>query len=331
MHIPRNVTRQPDSTCPNRIHRGGFNTYHAYYLAAYWASIRVEPDIKRYIRHLEIRTRGQVDSMMSGAYSSTFRGRGLEFAEVRPYQPGDDVRAIDWNVSARMGETYVKLFEEEREQTIMLAVDVSGSQAFGSAHATKRTTAAEAAALVAFTALHQHDAVGLLLFTDRIEALLPPRNTRRHVLHALQRLLTCEPDHTRTNLNVPLRYLLNSLERRATVLFISDFMDTQYTDLLHATARRHDLIGAHVFDPGEATLPPHGLLDLTDPETGTPHTVDARDPSVQRRLQTEHDRRHRRIEDMLHTANAGHIALPTDGDVADALVTFFRHRRPYRA
>ena len=299
-------------------------------VAASQGPVLVDSDIKRYIRHLEIRTRGHVDSMMSGAYQSAFRGHGLEFAEVRPYQPGDDVRAIDWNVSARMGETYVKIFEEEREQTIMLAVDVSGSQAFGSAHATKRTTAAEAAALVAFTALHQHDAVGLLLFTDRIEALLPPRNTRRHVLHALHRLLTCTPKHTRTDLNVPLRYLLNSLERRATVLFISDFMDADYADLLYATAHRHDLIGVHVFDPGEATLPPHGLIDLTDAETGTTRTVDTRNADLQRSLQDEYDTRHRQIKHTLQTANAGYISLPTDGDVAEALVAFFRRRQSHR-
>lgn len=286
----------------------------------------IDDAIRHAVRRLEIRARTRVESVFGGAYRSAFKGRGLEFAEVRPYQRGDDVRTIDWNVSARMGDTYVKVFEEEREQTIMLAVDVSASQAFGTGPATKRTVAAEAAALLAFSALHHQDAVGMLLFSDRIEALRPPRNTRRHVLHSLRSLLRCEPASPQTDLRVPLRYLLARMRRPATVLLISDFMDDGYASLLRAVAQRHDLIAVHVHDPGEATLPAGGLMPLTDAETGTTEWVDLRDASTRQAVANAAETRQARLQALLRRARADYLPLPTTGDTADALISFFRRR-----
>ena len=278
------------------------------------------------VRRLEIQARHRVEALFGGAYRSAFKGRGLEFAEVRPYQRGDDVRSIDWNVSARTGETYVKVFEEEREQTVVVAVDVSASQAFGTGPSTKRTVAAEAAALVAFSALHHQDAVGLLLFTDRIEVQRPPRNTRRHVLHSLRTLLSHTPASRQTDIRVPLRYLLARMQRPTTVLLISDFMDQGYASLLRAVAHRHDLIGVHVHDPGEATLPPDGLVPLIDAETGTTRLVDARDPQTRREVQQAAQARQTRVASTLRTAQADYLPLPTTGDTAEALIAFFQRR-----
>lgn len=286
----------------------------------------IDDTVQGAVRRLEIRARHRVEALFGGAYRSAFKGRGLEFAEVRPYQRGDDVRAIDWNVSARMDDTYVKVFEEEREQTVIVAVDVSASQAFGTGAAPKRTVATEVAALVAFSALHHQDAVGMLLFTDQIEVQRPPRNTRRHVLHSLRTLLSHTPASRQTDLRVPLRYLLARMRRPATVLLVSDFMDDGYASLLRAVAHRHDLIGVHVHDPGEAALPKGGLIPLTDAETGTTRLVDARDPATRRAIAQAAQERQARIAATLRQAQAGYLPLPTTGDTAEALIGFFQRR-----
>ncbi|PEN08466.1 DUF58 domain-containing protein [Longimonas halophila] len=286
----------------------------------------IDDAVMQAVQRLEIRARHRVEALFGGAYRSAFKGRGLEFAEVRPYQRGDDVRAIDWNVSARMDDTYVKVFEEEREQTVIVAVDVSASQAFGTGAATKRIVATEAAALVAFSALHHQDAVGLLLFTDRIEVQRPPRNTRRHVLHSLRTLLGHTPQSRGTDLRVPLRYLLARMRRPATVLLVSDFMDDGYASLLRAVGRRHDLVGMHVHDPGEAELPRGGLIPLTDAETGTTRLVDARDAATRRAVAQAAQERHARIANTLRQAQAGYLPLSTAGDTAEALISFFQRR-----
>jgi uncharacterized protein (DUF58 family) len=286
----------------------------------------IDETVQHAVRRLEIRARHRVEALFGGAYRSAFKGRGLEFAEVRPYQRGDDVRAIDWNVSARTGDTYVKVFEEEREQTVIVAVDVSASQAFGTGAATKRTVATEVAALVAFSALHHQDAVGLLLFTDQIEVQRPPRNTRRHVLHSLRTLLSHTPASRQTDLRVPLRYLLARMRRPATVLLVSDFMDDGYASLLRAVAHRHDLIGVHVHDPGEAELPPGGLIPLTDAETGTTRLVDARDPATRRAVKQAAQEHQAQVASILRTAQADYLSLPTTGNTAEALIGFFQRR-----
>ncbi|MEM0964152.1 MAG: DUF58 domain-containing protein, partial [Bacteroidota bacterium] len=230
------------------------------------------------IRHVEVRTRGLVDDVFGGEYHSAFKGRGIEFAEVRPYQIGDDVRAIDWNVSARTGEPHVKLFEEEREQTLLLVVDVSGSEDFGSIRA-KRDLAAEVCAVLGFSALRNHDKVGMVLFTDIIERFVPPKRGKRHVLRLLRDLFAHEPRQRGTDIAGALDHVLRVQRRRAIVVLVSDFLvpagaGRSVARSLRIAAQKHDVVAVRLVDPREESLPPAGLLRVTDAETGREALVD---------------------------------------------------------
>lgn len=278
------------------------------------------------IRRLEIRTKGRVDALLGGEYSSAFKGRGIEFAEVRPYQIGDDVRSIDWNVSARMNETYVKTYEEEREQTLMLLVDISQSNNFGSQGAFKREVAAELCALVAFSAIEHNDKVGLLLFTDQVELVVPPKKGRRHVLRLIRELFAHEPASTGTDLGGALEHLMRLQKRRSIVLMISDFLDDDYDRPLRSVAHRHDTVALHLIDPREETLPNLGLVELTDAETGATTLVDTR--STRARDAVTESARERRMAtiDRLRRAGVDHVPIRTDDDHVEPLIRFFRQR-----
>ncbi|MFB6272265.1 MAG: DUF58 domain-containing protein [Salinibacter sp.] len=278
------------------------------------------------IRRLEVRARGRVDSIFQGEYQSAFKGRGIEFAEVRPYQVGDDIRTIDWNVSARMDETYVKVYEEEREQTVMLCVDVSGSENFGSQGKLKREVAAEICAVIAFSAIRNNDTVGLLLFSDEIERFVQPRSGRRHVLRCIRELFTTEPASIGTDISGALRRVLRILQRRSILVLVSDFFDTEYDSMLQAAAQRHDTIGVELQDPREEELPPVGLVDLTDAETGETVTVDTRDPEARAAIEAAARARRERTRDCLQRAGAGHVIVRTDADYVEPLIAFFRRR-----
>ena len=278
------------------------------------------------IRRIEIQTRGLVDNIFGGEYHSAFRGRGMEFAEVRPYQIGDDVRNIDWNVSARMKETYVKVFEEEREQTLMLLVDVSGSGDFGSQSKSKREIAAEICALVAFSAVQNGDKAGMLLFSDEVEQFIPPRKGRRHVLRLIRDLFAHEPASPGTDLSTAFQYTLRVLRRQAVVLVVSDFFDEGYDQMLRALAHRHDTVAVHLQDPREEELPNVGLVDLTDAETGETRVIDTRSQQARRAFSERAYERQRRVKTQLQRAQAGHIPVRTDKDYLDPLVRFFRRR-----
>ncbi len=283
-------------------------------------------ELFRKIRRLEIRTKGRVDALFGGEYHSAFKGRGIEFAEVRPYQIGDDVRTIDWNVSARTGETYVKVFEEEREQTLLLLVDVSASGDFGSGARPKREVAAEASALLAFSAIRNNDKVGLLLFSDRVERFIRPAKGRRHVLRLIRELFTHTPSAPGTDIAEALRFARRVLRRRAVVLVISDFYDAGYEKLLRALAARHDAVALQLRDPREAALPDVGLLTLTDAETGERRLVDTSSPHVRRAFAKRARRQQAATAETLRRARTDHVLLPTEADVAEPLVRFFRHR-----
>ena len=278
------------------------------------------------IRRLEIRARGVVESVFQGEYQSAFKGRGIEFAEVRPYQVGDDIRNIDWNVSARMDETYVKVYEEEREQTVMLCVDVSGSENFGSQGKLKREVAAEICAVIAFSAIQNNDTVGLLLFSDEVERFVRPGSGRRHVLRCIRELFTTEPESMGTDIGGALRRVLRILQRRSILVLVSDFFDTDYDSILQAAAQRHDTIGIEVQDPREEELPPVGLVDLTDAETGETVTVDARDPAVREAVSAAARARREQTQDLLRRAGVGHVVVRTDADYVEPLIAFFRRR-----
>jgi uncharacterized protein (DUF58 family) len=238
----------------------------------------------RKIRRIQIRTRTILESGIGGAYHAVFKGRGMEFAEVREYQPGDDARTIDWNVTARMGAPYVKKFVEERDLTLLLMVDVSGSQAFGSEFLLKRDYAAELLAVLAFSAVANHDRVGAVLFSDRIEGYVPPGRGRDHALRIVRDLLALEPKGRGTDLAGALRFARGVLRRRGIVAVISDFQARDYERALGVLRRRHDVIALRLFDPREDAVPSAGLVSLLDPETGARFVVDTSEPAVRRRL-----------------------------------------------
>jgi len=236
------------------------------------------------VRRIRIRTRSILESGIVGSYHAVFKGRGMEFASVREYTPGDDVRTIDWNVTARMDAPYVKQYVEERDLTLLLLVDVSGSQSFGSRFLLKRDYAAELAAVLAFSAVANQDRVGAVLFSDRVEAYVAPRAGHDHALRIVRDLLALTPRGRGTNLTTALRFARRVLRRRGIVAVVSDFQDTGYERALGILRARHDVIALHLSDPGEAQIPAAGLLALRDPETGQRRVVDTSDPAVRRVL-----------------------------------------------
>jgi uncharacterized protein (DUF58 family) len=236
------------------------------------------------IRRIQIRTRAILESGIVGAYHAVFRGRGMEFAEVREYAPGDDARTIDWNVTARLGAPYVKKYVEERDLTLLVLVDVSGSQRFGSRFLLKRDYAAELAAVLAFSAVANHDRVGAVLFSDRIESYVAPARGRDHALRIVRDLLAIEPRGRGTDLAGALRFAARVLKRRGIVALISDFQDDGYEQPLGILRRRHDVVAIQLWDPAEAELPAAGLVALADPETGALAIVDTSRPAVRRQL-----------------------------------------------
>jgi len=286
----------------------------------------IPKELFKRIRQIEIRTKGLVSNIFGGEYHSAFKGTGMDFAEVRPYQFGDDVRNIDWNVSARYPETFIKIFEEEREQTVMLAVDVSGSEDFASAGQFKREIAAEICAVVAFSAIQNNDKVGLLLFSDRIELFVPPKKGRKHVLRLIRDLFAHEQQSTGTDLKVALNHLVHVLNRRSIVMIMSDFMDEGFEAPLRAVARRHDTIAVHLMDHLEQELPEVGLMEVTDAETGEQVLVDTSSEEI-RLLYAEKAAAHRQtIDRMLLRLKVDKIPIVTDESYVDPLIRFFRYR-----
>ncbi len=283
-------------------------------------------ELFRKIRRIEIRTKGLVNDVFGGEYHSAFKGRGMDFAEVRPYQIGDDIRNIDWNVSARTGEAYVKVFEEEREQTLMLVVDVSGSEDFGSRHAFKREMAAEICAVVAFSAIQNNDKVGLLLFSDQVELFVPPKKGRRHVLRLLRDLFAHEPASTGTDLTVALDRVLHVLRRRSIVLVISDFLDDGFEKKLAAVAGRHDTIAIHLQDPREEELPAVGLIDLTDAETGETVTLDTRSRAARAAFSAQARAQREAVQALFRRRRVDSVPIRTDEGYIEPLIHFFRRR-----
>ncbi len=286
----------------------------------------IPKELFRKIRRIEIRTKGLVNNVFGGEYHSAFKGRGIEFSEVRPYQVGDDIRTIDWNVSARTGDAYVKIFEEEREQTLLLVVDVSGSEEFGSTTKFKREIAAEISAVIAFSAIQNNDKVGLVLVSDRIELFVPPKKGRKHVLRLLRDLFAHEPKSKGTDLSVALSHVLHVLNRRSIVLVISDFFDSGYVKPLRVVARRHDTIAVHLVDPREEELPAMGLVDLTDAETGKTIVVDTDDRRTRRTFAMHAGARQAEIAGLFRSIRMDYVPIRTDESYVEPLIRFFRHR-----
>jgi uncharacterized protein (DUF58 family) len=290
------------------------------------ASKGVPPEILRQVKLLELKTRGLVNSLFTGEYRSVFKGQGMEFAEVREYQPGDEVRSIDWNVTARMGKPYVKRYIEERELTVMLVVDLSGSERFGTRARFKSELASELAAVLAMSAIRNNDRVGAVLFTDRIEHVVPPRKGRRHALRLMRDLLVFEPVGRGTDITAALEYTGKMLSHKAIVFVVSDFQSTDLEQPLKLLAQRHDVVAVTVDDPSEQQLPNIGQARFVDPETGATIDVDTSDDLVRSRFAeavTEEMTARRRL---LRRLAIDEIPVRTDGGVVDPLIKFFRAR-----
>ena len=284
----------------------------------------------RKIRRIEIRTRRSVHDVFAGRYHSVFKGRGMEFQEVREYVPGDDIRSIDWNVTARTGAPHVKKFTEERELTVMLLVDISASNRFGSTPQLKRDLAAEVAAVLAFSAIANHDRVGLILFSDRVEKHVPPAKGATHVLRVVSEILNAQPSSPRTDLEPALRYLNQVVRRRSVAFLISDFIAPSCEHLLRVTARRHDLVSLVIGDKRESALPAVGLVDFEDAETGQRVVVDTSHAPTRRALLARQTERRQALLWQLARARSDAIELHAGEPYDRELVRFFRTREKRR-
>ena len=282
------------------------------------------------IRQIEIRTKGLVEEVFGGEYHTAFKGQGMEFAEVRPYQFGDEIRSIDWNVTARTGETYIKKFEEEREQTLMLVVDISGSEHFGSRYKFKREIAAEISAIIAFSAIRNNDKVGLILFSDQVELYVPPKKGRRHVLRLVRDLFAHDQQSYGTSISAALDHLLHVLKRRSIVLLISDFFDNGYERKLRAVSARHDTIAVHLHDPREAELPAIGLVDMTDAESGETITLDTGHFKVRQAFRNDALEHQEKTSEILYQARVDCVSVHTSESYVEPLIQFFKRRNKAR-
>lgn len=288
-------------------------------------------DMLKKIRRVEIRTTHVVDALMGGQYRSAFKGRGIEFEEVRPYFEGDDVRAIDWNVTARTGDPYIKQFREERELTVYLLVDLSASQSIGTQHQLKRELVAELGATLAFSAIKSDDKVGLILFTDQIEKVVPPGKRSRHVLRVIRELLYCQPIGSGTNIAAALDHLNKTVNRRSVVFLISDFQDTGYERALRVARRRHDIIPIVIGDRREQELPNVGLVELADAETGELLLVDTSSATWRREFAARAEAEQNARQQTLRKLKMDPVTLTTGEDFVEPLRRLFHKRGARRA
>jgi uncharacterized protein (DUF58 family) len=286
----------------------------------------IPKEILKKVKRIEIQTRGLVNDIFSGEYHSVFKGRGMEFSEVREYQIGDDIRAIDWNVSARLGHPYVKVFEEERELTVMLVVDVSSSGNFGTVERMKREIAIEICAMLAFSAIKNNDKVGLIIFTDQIEKFVPPKKGKSHVLRVLRELLYHKPQGKGTNIALALEYLSRVITRRAVVFLVSDFISEDYQKAMQIANRRHDLVAITIIDPRELELPNVGYLELEDAENGELMLLDTSDSELRNAFLSQTSQAKRERDRLLRSMNVDTIDIRTDVSYVDPLIRFFRMR-----
>jgi len=290
------------------------------------ATFGVPADILRQVRLLELRTRGLVNSLFAGEYRSVFKGQGMEFSEVREYQPGDEVRSIDWNVTARMQRPYVKRYIEERELTVMLAVDQSGSERFGTRRRFKSELASELAAVLAMSAIRNNDRVGTMLFTDKIELVVPPRKGRKHALRLLRELLISEPEGKGTDIAGATDYLNKMLPHKTIIFLVSDFMAPEIERPLKLLAQRHDVVAVTVEDPSELELPDIGLARLIDPETGETIDIDTSDPKVRSAFDWNVNEEREERKHLFRRLAIDEVPVMTNGTIVEPLLRFFRAR-----
>jgi uncharacterized protein (DUF58 family) len=278
------------------------------------------------VRQIDIVSRKVVDELLGGEYKSVFKGRGMEFDEVREYQPGDEVRTIDWNVTARTGKPFVKRYIEEREQALFFLIDMSASGTFGSGQKTKNETAAELCGLLAFSAIKNNDKVGLIIFTDQVELFIPPDKGQIHVLHIIREILSFEPQHRGTDISCALEYLGKMVKKKCITFLLSDFQDSGYDRPLKLAALHYDLIAITITDPREIDIPNAGLVELSDTETGEQILIDTASASVRKKFNTAARARQLELKDSLLKRNIDLIEVRTDRDYMTSLIRFFQTR-----
>lgn len=283
-------------------------------------------ELLRRVRKIEIKTRGLTTQVFSGQYHSAFKGRGMAFSEVREYMPGDDIRSIDWNVTARLNHPYVKVFEEERELTVMLLVDVSASGSFGTNTQFKRDLITELAAVLSFSAIENNDKTGVIFFSDRIELFIPPKKGKSHILRIIRELINIEPKGKGTDIGAALRYFNNMIKKRCIAFVISDFIGVNYERALKIAARKHDLAALRIVDPREAEMPPVGLVRFTDAETGESCMLDTSDRNVRRDYAVFWRQTERQTIELFSRSGIDHATLRTDQPYVQPLLNLFKRR-----
>lgn len=284
-------------------------------------------ELLKKVRKIEIKTKGLSKHIFSGEYHSAFKGRGMSFSEVRDYQYGDDIRNIDWNVTARYGETQVKVFEEEREMTLMLLIDISASSLFGSTERSKSDLIAEISAVLAFSALANNDKVGAILFTDKIERYISPKKGKQNILLIIREILGHEPTSTGTDIGMALRYFNNIQKKRTIAFVVSDFMDKDFDKEVKMAGKRHDVIGLHIFDTREMKLPSVGILKIKDLESGRQKYINTWSRKVREAYEKKFIERYDRITEMFKKSGNNFIDLSTDQDYVKVLMKFFKSRK----
>ena len=289
-------------------------------------------DLLKKVRKIEIKTRALSHQIFAGEYHSAFKGRGMAFSEVREYQYGDDVRNMDWNVTARLRAPYVKVFEEEREMTVMLLIDISRSGFFGTVRGTKRDMLAEIAAVLSFSAIINNDKVGALFFSDRVEKFIPPRKGRSHLLRIIREIIELKPESSGTNISEALRFLTNAIKQKCTAFLLSDMMDTdedgspRYEDAIKVAVNRHDLSVIRVFDPRERTIPDIGLVNVKDSETGQTAWINTASAKVRREYSAAAERSEANAVKLFRRYQIDNVAISTGSDYVKSLMAFFDNR-----
>jgi len=284
-------------------------------------------ELLKKVRQVEIKTRGLSRNIFAGEYHSAFKGRGMAFSEVREYQYGDDIRDIDWNVTARHAKPYVKVFEEERELTVMLLIDVSGSRDFGSVEWLKKDIITEIAATLAFSAIQNNDKIGVIFFSGRIEKFIPPQKGKKHILYIIRELINFEPQETKTDISQVLKYLTNAIKKRCTAFIISDYIDKgNYSHALTIANRKHDMVAIQVYDNRETEIPKVGLMKIKDAETGAEKWVDTSSASVRKTYQEWWNKRQRQMDDTFKKSHVDAVSIRTDEDYVKALIALFHKR-----
>ena len=283
-------------------------------------------ELLKKVRKIEIKTRSLSKHIFAGEYHSAFKGRGIAFSEVREYQYGDDIRTIDWNVTARFNHPYVKVFEEERELTVMLLVDVSGSQDFGTRGQTKRDLITEVSAVLSFSAIQNNDKVGVIFFSDRVEKFIPPKKNRKHILHIIRELIELRPESKRTDFREPLRYLTNAIKKRSIAFVISDFLGPDFADSLRIASNKHDVVALRILDERERSLPPVGMVRIRDAETGEERWIDTSLRSVREHYVRWQENREKELLNTFRQCGVDHVELMTGKDYIVPLVQLFKRR-----